>query len=99
MSLSVVNRQPLMAAHKHSNATTAARPRSRTLVCCASQRQEAAPLAPLTAAGAGLAAAVLMLAAQPAGAELNKYEAAAGGEFNIGTARQFGEADVKVRAG
>jgi hypothetical protein len=33
---------------------------------------------------------------QPASADLNKYEAAAGGEFNIGTARQYGEADVKV---
>jgi hypothetical protein len=97
MSLSVISRQPLVAAHQHSNRTTAARCRSRTLVCCASQ-QQVAPLAPLKAAGAGFAAAVLLLAAQPAGAELNKYEAAAGGEFNIGTARQFGEADVKVGA-
>ncbi len=28
-------------------------------------------------------------------ADLNKYEAAAGGEFNIGTAQQYGEADIK----
>ncbi|CAL5229577.1 g12933 [Coccomyxa viridis] len=31
----------------------------------------------------------------PAWADLNKYEAAAGGEFNIGTAQQYGEADIK----
>lgn len=33
----------------------------------------------------------------PAIADLNKYEAAAGGEFNIGSALQYGEADIKGR--
>lgn len=35
-----------------------------------------------------------MLAAAPAHADLNKFEAAAGGEFGMGTAQQYGEANV-----
>ena len=42
-------------------------------------------------------AAVAVLTAAPAGAELNKFEANAGGEFGMGSAQQFGEADVKDR--
>ncbi|KAK9811424.1 hypothetical protein WJX72_003758 [[Myrmecia] bisecta] len=38
-----------------------------------------------------------LLTAQPALADLNKYEAAAGGEFGIGTAQQYGEADLRGR--
>jgi len=38
-----------------------------------------------------------LLFCPPAFAELNKYEAAAGGEFGIGTAQQYGEADLKGR--
>ncbi|GMH32351.1 hypothetical protein BSKO_00185 [Bryopsis sp. KO-2023] len=38
-----------------------------------------------------------LLVTTPALAELNKYEFDAGGEFGIGTAQQYGEADVKGR--
>lgn len=46
----------------------------------------------------GAAAAFLSLslfACQPASADLNKFEAAAGGEFGVGTAAQFGEAELR----
>jgi len=38
--------------------------------------------------------ALTLMVASPALAELNRFEAAAGGEFGIGSAQQFGEADV-----
>lgn len=38
-----------------------------------------------------------LLLGSPAIADLNKYEAAAGGEFGIGTAQQFGETDISGR--
>jgi hypothetical protein len=41
--------------------------------------------------------AALVLATAPAHADLNKFEAAAGGEFGMGTAQQYGEADIKDR--
>jgi hypothetical protein len=41
------------------------------------------------------AAVAAVLAAAPAYAELNKSEAAAGGEFGMGSAQQFGEATAK----
>jgi hypothetical protein len=37
----------------------------------------------------------LLLCSHPASADLNRLEAAAGGEFNNGTALQYGEADIK----
>ncbi len=40
-------------------------------------------------------AAASLVFAGPALAGLNALEAAAGGEFNIGSARQYGEADLK----
>lgn len=46
----------------------------------------------------GAAAAFLSLSlftCQPASADLNKFEAAAGGEFGVGTAAQFGEAELR----
>ena len=46
----------------------------------------------------GAAAAILSLSlvtCQPASADLNKFEAAAGGEFGVGTAAQFGEAELR----
>ncbi|KAL0036554.1 hypothetical protein WJX77_012659 [Trebouxia sp. C0004] len=46
----------------------------------------------------GAAAAFLSLglfACQPASADLNRFEAAAGGEFGVGTAAQFGEAELR----
>lgn len=36
----------------------------------------------------------LLIAGSPAMADLNKYEAAVGGEFGKGTALQYGEADI-----
>lgn len=45
-------------------------------------------------AGAALTSASLLFAA-PSIAELNPYEYNAGGEFGVGTAQQFGEADIK----
>ena len=47
---------------------------------------------------AGAAATFLSFSAfacQPALADLNKFEAAAGGEFNVGTAAQYGEAELR----
>ena len=44
-------------------------------------------------AGAAVAASMLMMAS-PALADLNKYEAEAGGEFGVGSAQQWGEADI-----
>ncbi|KAL4859245.1 Thylakoid lumenal protein [Chlorella vulgaris] len=73
----------------------ATRSRGHTTRCAATPYQPlATSLKAAGAAAAGMAAA-LVLVVQPASADLNKYEAAAGGEFNIGTARQYGEADVK----
>ena len=47
---------------------------------------------------AGVAATLLSFSAvacQPALADLNRFEAAAGGEFGVGTAAQFGEAELR----
>ena len=47
---------------------------------------------------AGAAAALLSLGAfacGPALADLNKFEAAAGGEFGVGTAMQYGDAELR----
>ncbi|CAK0784571.1 hypothetical protein CVIRNUC_007775 [Coccomyxa viridis] len=46
-------------------------------------------------AAAATALSASLCLSGPAWADLNKYEAAAGGEFNIGTAQQYGEADIK----
>lgn len=42
-----------------------------------------------------IAAAILSSVPLPAIADLNKYEAAQRGEFGIGSAAQFGSADLK----
>lgn len=52
----------------------------------------------------GAAAGMLSLGmtfTQPSFADLNKFEAAAGGEFGVGTAMQYGDAELKrfLRAG
>lgn len=44
--------------------------------------------------GAAIALSSALCIGGPAIAELNKYEAAAGGEFNNGTAQQYGEATL-----
>jgi hypothetical protein len=49
----------------------------------------------LRKAGTAALLSAALFIASPAFADLNKYEAAAGGEFGNGTAQQFGEADLK----
>lgn len=49
-----------------------------------------------SAGGATLLSAALLVA-QPAAAELNRLEAEARVEFGVGTAQQYGEADIKGR--
>ena len=44
---------------------------------------------------AALAAAVVLGGGFPAGAELNKFEADTRGEFGIGSAAQYGSADLR----
>ena len=44
---------------------------------------------------AALAAAVVLGGGLPAGAELNKFEAGTRGEFGIGSAAQYGSADLR----
>ncbi len=57
-------------------------------VCCAAAREGS-----WLQAGAAVAASMLLMAS-PALADLNKYEAEAGGEFGVGSAQQWGEADI-----
>lgn len=45
--------------------------------------------------GAAALLSAVLLTAQPASADLNKFESESGGEFGRGTAQQFGEADIK----
>lgn len=47
------------------------------------------------AAGAALLASALLAVSPPAFADLNVYEAEAGGEFGRGSAMQYGEADIQ----
>lgn len=49
------------------------------------------------AAGAALLASALLAVAPPSLAELNTFEAEAGGEFGRGSALQYGEADLQGR--
>jgi hypothetical protein len=58
------------------------------------QQQQQPALLPLKQAAAAFALSVSVLAAGPAFADLNVYEAAAGGEFGIGSAAQYGEANI-----
>lgn len=48
-------------------------------------------------AGTAAVLSAALCLSPPALADLNKYEAAAGGEFGNGTAQQFGEADLRGR--
>lgn len=89
--------QPCRAAPQQRQRTTRAH---RSVVCAAQQQQRPSPLAAVRAAGAGAAAAAaaaILLVSGPASAELNQLEAQIGGEFGIGSAQQYGEADVKGR--
>eukprot|EP00227_Mantoniella_beaufortii_P007256 CAMPEP_0197583670 /NCGR_PEP_ID=MMETSP1326-20131121/6510_1 /TAXON_ID=1155430 /ORGANISM="Genus nov. species nov., Strain RCC2288" /LENGTH=277 /DNA_ID=CAMNT_0043147925 /DNA_START=87 /DNA_END=920 /DNA_ORIENTATION=+ len=90
---------------------SSAKPSSKrsSAVVCAQQRREssgAAAAAESQTLGASLAnaarcftvsaaAAAVLLTAQPACAELNAREAARGGEFNRGSAQQFGGYDLR----
>jgi hypothetical protein len=53
------------------------------------------PLNEYRMAGAAALLGAALCLSSPALADLNKYEAAAGGEFGNGTALQYGEADIK----
>lgn len=89
--------QPCRAAPQQRHRAARA---TRSVVCAAQQQQGPSPLAAVRAAGAGAAAAAaaaILLASGPASAELNRLEAQIGGEFGIGSAQQYGEADVKGR--
>jgi hypothetical protein len=79
---------PLGRAPRHS--------RLQPLVRCAASSEQ--PREPVVHQRLASAAATAVLAGSfllggPAAAELNKYEYSAGGEFGIGSAQQFGEAD------
>jgi uncharacterized protein YjbI with pentapeptide repeats len=67
---------------------------SRSVVVCQAQRD---PWRAVQGAGAGLLLSAALLAAGPAHADLNKFEQEAVGEFGMGTAQQYGEADIKGR--
>jgi uncharacterized protein YjbI with pentapeptide repeats len=73
----------------------------RSVAKCSRRGAHVVPCATskLGRAGCELAAvgAAIILTAMPACAELNKFEYSAGGEFGMGTAQQYGEADVKDR--
>jgi hypothetical protein len=62
----------------------------------AAARQDVKPAAPpLRSAFAAAAAAVALLVAGPSAAELNRFEGETLGEFNRGTAQQFGGAQAR----
>ena len=46
-------------------------------------------------AGVAALSAAALLAGQPVFAELNKYEASTSGEFNVGSAGQFGATKIE----
>lgn len=82
-------RSPAAFVAHHQRAPGAGRSRhTLAVVRCSASRGN--PLGAVQAAGTGALAAAVLLMASPASADLNKYEAAAGGEFGIGTALQFG---------
>ncbi|KXZ51654.1 hypothetical protein GPECTOR_11g108 [Gonium pectorale] len=69
---------------------SASRSRSVRVECMATPKQ-------LRSAAAAFVATATVVLAGPALADLNAYEAATGGEFGIGSAQQYGEADVQGR--
>lgn len=52
-------------------------------------------LSPIQKTVISAAAVAAIFITSPAGAELNKYEAATRGEFGIGSAAQYGSADLR----
>lgn len=82
----------LLTRHASGVASTKQRP----CICRSVSRLQDTSVADKALAGA--AATLLSFSAfacQPALADLNKFEAAAGGEFGVGTAAQFGEAELR----
>ncbi|KAL3159714.1 hypothetical protein ABBQ38_010120 [Trebouxia sp. C0009 RCD-2024] len=80
------------------SARLAAGPASLTRLCTCRSAPHHRELTVTKRAMAGAAATVLSFGAfafQPALADLNRFEAAAGGEFNVGTAAQYGEAELR----
>lgn len=70
------------------------RPTSRVVVACRAQQQRD-PWRIARDAGAAALFSAALLVAQPAFAELNRLEEEVTGEFGVGTALQYGEADIK----
>jgi hypothetical protein len=78
-----------------------ARPASRAAAAApapAPAAAAAAALAPLRRAAAAAAAAAVLLSASPALADLNRFEGATFGEFNRGSAQQFGGTHTHTQA-
>lgn len=93
-----------MKAVSHRAAVVDGRLSCTSVRCCAgddrARRQKNRLDASKLLSRAGLLAvsvATTAVLSQPVLADLNKYEAAAGGEFGIGTAQQYGEADLQGR--
>lgn len=81
-----------------TSARPAAGPASLTRLCTCHLAPHHRELTVTKRVLAGAAATVLSFGAfafQPALADLNKFEADAGGEFNVGTAAQYGEAELR----
>lgn len=74
--------------------------RSRNIVCCSAPNDYKSRIENgfkvLGGASVGFLASCVLVAG-PAVAELNKFEQEVGGEFGMGSAQQYGEADLKGR--
>ena len=81
-----------------SSTRSAAGPASIRALCTCNSVPQHRELTVAKKTLAGAAATLVSFGAfafQPALADLNKFEAAAGGEFNVGTAAQYGEAELR----
>ena len=89
---------PVRSARVQAFHTSRAAPKHVNSICrCQTSRDANNNIAQLPirlGAAAGLMS-LGMAVTQPSFADLNKYEAAAGGEFNVGTAMQYGEAELR----
>jgi hypothetical protein len=83
-------RRPFCAHNQRSKSIHGRLINRNAVVCFATQRQ-------LIDAGLSTALGLVLVVAGPAHAELNKLEAATSGEFGMGSAQQYGEADIKDR--
>ena len=70
---------------------------SRAVCRVLPEAEDRTPAIRLGLFSASVLATGALFSAAPVLADLNKFEAAAGGEFGIGTAQQYGEADLRGR--